>query len=190
MTKRLLIALGLLGCLALPATAFGHPPSKADKKNAAKECRIERGDTDATKEAFAQKYGTAKSNYKNAFGKCVSSRARDEQAERHAAKRNASRDCRDERKADPEAFKVKYGTAKSHYKNAFGKCVSQKAKENKKAADKRDREQFEREHNAAEACAGERSQLGEQAFAQKYGTEKSKRKNAFGKCVSHHAKKS
>ncbi len=186
MTKRLLIA-GLLGCLAIPATAFGHPPSKADKHNAAKECRSERGTTDATKEAFAQKYGTAKSNYKNAFGKCVSSRARDERAERRAAKRNASRDCRDERKADAQAFRLKYGTAKSHYKNAFGKCVSQHAKQEKAAADKRDREQFKREQNAAQSCADERSQIGKDAFAQKYGTAKSKQRNAFGKCVSQHS---
>jgi predicted ATP-binding protein involved in virulence len=188
MTKRLLTALGLLGCLALPATAFGHPPSKADKKNAAKECRAERGTTDAEKEAFAQQYGTAKSNYKNAFGKCVSARARDEHAERHAAKRNASRDCRDERKADPEAFRLQYGTAKSHYKNAFGKCVSQKAKQKKAAADKRDREQIKSEHNAAKECADERSAIGEDAFAQNYGTSKSKHSNAFGKCVSQHVK--
>ena len=71
---------------------------------------------------------------------------------------------------------------------AFGKCVSQKAKENKKAADKRDRELFKREHNAAKTCAQERSLIGKQAFAEKYGTMKSKRKNAFGKCVSQHAK--
>src|SRR4051812_14633089 len=108
MTKRLLIAVGLIACLALPATALGHAPSKADKTNAAKECRLERGTTDATKEAFADKYGT-NANHKNAFGKCVSRRARDEQAERHAAKTNAARDCRAERKADPEAFKTKYG---------------------------------------------------------------------------------
>jgi hypothetical protein len=186
MTKRLLIALGLLGCLALPATAFGHPPSNADKQNAAKECKSERGTTDATKEAFAVKYGT-NGNKKNAFGKCVSRRARDEQAERHAAKRNASRDCREERKADADAFRLKYGTPKSHYKNAFGKCVSQKAKKKKAAADKRDRAEIKREHNAAKACAEERSQ-GEAAFEQTYGTPKSKHNNAFGKCVSQHVK--
>jgi hypothetical protein len=188
MTKRLLIALGLLGCLAVPTTALGHPPSKADKHNAAKECRSERGTTAATKEAFAQKYGTAKSHYKNAFGKCVSSRARDEHAERHAAKHNASRDCRDERSADADAFRMKYGTAKSHYKNAFGKCVSQMAKQNKAAADKRDREEIKQEHEAAQTCADERSQIGQDAFDQKYGTPRSKYHNAFGKCVSQNAK--
>jgi hypothetical protein len=187
---RLPITLALLACLALPTAALATSPTKTDKKNAAKECRIERGTTDATKEAFAQKYGTAKSHNKNAFGKCVSRRARDEQAENTSAKSNASRDCREERKADPEAFKMKYGTEKSHFNNAFGKCVSQKAKEKEHAADQRDLALFKREHNAAKTCAAERSDIGREAFAQKYGTEKAKRKNAFGKCVSQHAKKS
>ena len=39
--------------------------------NAAKTCRAERGNTEASREAFRQKYGTNK-NKKNAFGKCVS----------------------------------------------------------------------------------------------------------------------
>jgi hypothetical protein len=192
MTKRLFIAVGLVGCLAAPATALGHPTS-TDTKNAAKECRAERGTTDATREAFAQKYGTAKSHYKNAFGKCVSRRARDEQAERRAGRSNASRDCRAERgstDASREAFGLKYGTAKSHHKNAFGKCVSQKAKENEAAADRKDREQFKREHNAAKQCSEERgtTDASRQAFARKYGTPKSNYKNAFGKCVSQKAK--
>jgi hypothetical protein len=180
MTKRLLMALGVLACLALPAAALAHPPTKTDKKNAAKECRLERGTTDATKEAFAAKYGT-NANHKNAFGKCVSQRAREEQAERHAAKKSAVRDCRAERKADSRAFKAKYGS--------FGKCVSQKAKQNKAAADKRDRAEIKREHRAAKDCADERS-LDEQAFQAKYGTSKNKHGNgnAFGKCVSQHAK--
>ena len=46
-----------------------------DFKNAAKECDAERGDTDETRLAFAMKYGTANSHYKNAFGKCVSRKA-------------------------------------------------------------------------------------------------------------------
>ena len=83
---------------------------------------------------------------------------------------------------------MKYGTAKSHYKNAFGKCVSQAAKLNKAAADKRDREEIKQEHEAAQTCADERSQIGRDAFDQKYGTPKSKYRNAFGKCVSQNAK--
>jgi hypothetical protein len=181
MTRRILIPLGLIACLALPAAALGHAPSKADKHNAAKECRAERGSTDASKEAFAAKYGT-NANHKNAFGKCVSKRAHEEQAQRRAAKKSAVRDCRAERKADASAFKAKYGS--------FGKCVSRKAKQNKAAADRRDRAEIRSEHKAAKACAQERSTLGEQAFDVKYGTSKNKHGNgnAFGKCVSQHVK--
>jgi len=186
MTKRLMIAVGLVGCLAVPSTALGHPPSSQDRRNAQKECRAERGTTDATREAFAVKYGTAKSNYKNAFGKCVSSRARDEHAERHAAKRSARRDCSEERQDDPAAFRTKYGTARTNYKNAWGKCVSQHAKKNKAAADRKDKQQFQEEHNAAQQCDAERgdTDASRQAFALKYGTPESNYSNAFGKCVS------
>jgi hypothetical protein len=45
-------------------------------KNAAKECDAERGDTDESRAAFNEKYGTNR-NKKNAFGKCVSQKARE-----------------------------------------------------------------------------------------------------------------
>lgn len=188
MTKRTWITAGLLAAVALPASASAHPPTKADRSNAAQECRTERGSTDATREAFAQKYGTEQSNYRNAFGKCVSSRAKDEHSERHAAKRSASRDCREEREAGPAAFRMKYGTARSNYRNAFGKCVSGKARKREAAADRADAREMKRERNAAQTCADERQSLGEQAFREKYGTSRSQGRNAFGKCVSQSAK--
>jgi hypothetical protein len=40
---------------------------------------------------------------------------------------------------------------------------------------------------ASKKCKAERASLGEKAFADKYGTNANKR-NAFGKCVSKHAK--
>ena len=40
---------------------------------------------------------------------------------------NAAKACSDERKADPAAFKAKYGT-NANKSNAFGKCVSGKVK--------------------------------------------------------------
>lgn len=50
-------------------------------KNAAQECRAERGDTDESRAAFEEKYGTKKGDMplyrpqpQNAFGKCVSSK--------------------------------------------------------------------------------------------------------------------
>ena len=43
--------------------------------NAAKQCKTERGSTDASRQAFANKYGT-NANKRNAFGKCVSKTAK------------------------------------------------------------------------------------------------------------------
>jgi hypothetical protein len=46
-----------------------------DIVNAAKECKAERGNTDASREAFRQKYGS-NHNKRNAFGKCVSQKVK------------------------------------------------------------------------------------------------------------------
>ena len=108
--------------LAFTAGTAAAEPSKADKAEAQKECRAEQGTTDATHEAFKAKHGN--------FGKCVSEKAREAKAERNQARRNAARECREERgdtEASREAFRNKYGT-NANKKNAFGKCVSQKAK--------------------------------------------------------------
>ena len=120
MFKKTTLAIGLLAAFALPATAVAQPPTKADKRQAAKECRAERGTTDATQDAF-------KAKYRN-FGKCVSAGAREIQAERKEARSNAARDCRAEREAmGVEAFREQYGTNRNK-RNAFGKCVSAKVR--------------------------------------------------------------
>ena len=97
------------------------------KSNAAKDCKAERA---ADPAAFQTKYGTGK-NKKNAYGRCVSqkAKAKTKQAEQSQvqAEENAAKQCKAERKADPAAFQTKYGTNKNK-SNAFGKCVSQKAK--------------------------------------------------------------
>ena len=76
------------------------------------------------------------------------------------------------------AFDAKYGT-NANKKNAFGKCVSQKARQLVL--------QQQAKTNAAKLCKAERLSLGVDAFDAKYGTNANK-KNAFGKCVSQHAK--
>ncbi len=181
--KQALIACAAGALLVAPgATA---KPDKTDRTSAAKECRAERGSTDATREAFRAKYGTNK-NHKNAFGKCVSSTAKQEKAQREAAVKNAAKECKAERDADATAFGEKYGTNKNH-KNAFGKCVSSTAKELKAKEDAEDAEQAEKRKSAAKECDAERTETGKDAFANKYGTKANKR-NAFGKCVSKTAK--
>jgi hypothetical protein len=92
--------------------------------------------------------------------------------------KNASKQCKAERAADPAAFAEKYGTNENK-KNAHGKCVSAKTEEATEA-------ETEARVNAAKACKAERA-ADAAAFTAKYGTNKNK-KNAFGKCVSKTAK--
>jgi hypothetical protein len=148
MTIRLWVVVALAALTAIPAIALAGDDGGKAKSNAAKECKAERGTTDATRDAFAKKYGTEGSNYKNAFGKCVSQHAKAAAAKKKAAKKkaakkkaakaNAAKECKAERgttDATRDAFAKKYGTEGSNYKNAFGKCVSQHAKARLKAAD-------------------------------------------------------
>jgi hypothetical protein len=180
--KRLLITMCALAVLAAPASVAIAKPTKADRREAQKECRAERGDTDATREAF-------KAKYRN-FGACFSQKAREAKAERKEAKQNAARECREERgdtAESREAFRAKYGT-NANKRNAFGKCVSQKAKAERVEQDAEDAEEAGERKNAAQECDAERGDTPEsrKAFADKYGKNGNKA-NAFGKCVSEHA---
>ena len=188
--NRSIVIAALVGVLAVPATALAGPqPTSTDKRNAQAECRAEAGERGTPqREAFNARYGTNR-NKSNAFGKCVSSNTREEHAERHAARTNAAKQCKAEREAlGEQAFRAKYGTNENK-SNAFGKCVSQRAKANKQAADQKDAEETEARQNAAEQCDAERGETAESraAFRAKYGTNRNK-SNAFGKCVSMHAK--
>ena len=179
--RRVLLPCIGLALLVAPAGATAQPTS-TDKSNAAKECRSERGGTAATREAFRGKYGTSK----NAFGKCVSKRSRAEESQRETSGQNAAKACKAERAAGAAAFAQKYGTNKNG-KNAYGKCVSAKAKEGKAKSDAKDAQKIKQVKSAAKSCAADRKSMGADAFANKYGTNESK-SNAFGKCVSSQAK--
>jgi hypothetical protein len=158
---------------AVAALAFTAVASADDRLDAAQECRFERGANAATREAFEAKYRN--------FGACVSARARDEAREHDQAQNGAAKTCRAERSANAEAFAEKYGT-NANQRNAFGKCVSQAAKAAEQDADDADRAAAAERKRAAKRCARER-RAGAEAFAEKYGTNASRR-NAFGKCVS------
>jgi hypothetical protein len=94
---------------------------QAELKNSAQECRDERsGDPDG----FAATYGDGH----NAFGKCVSTKAREDKQEDVAEFKNAAQECKAERDADADAFKETYGSEHSKGKNALGACVSSKVK--------------------------------------------------------------
>jgi hypothetical protein len=92
---------------------------------AVKDCKAER---EADAAAFAAKYGTNK-NGKNALGKCVSQKSDDAENEEQQNITNAAQQCKAERKADPAAFREKYGT-NTNKRNAFGKCVSKTVRSN------------------------------------------------------------
>ena len=107
-----------------PGNSAAAPGHQADK-NAAKSCKAERA---LNPDAFKTRYGT-NGNKANAFGKCVSGKAKkaEESVEAEEARENAAKKCKAERALNPDAFKTKYGT-NVNKANAFGKCVSKLAK--------------------------------------------------------------
>ena len=114
------------------------------KSEAVKSCKAEQAQSDEEFAAahggktFAQQYGTNK-NGKNAYGKCVSQQKKAEEADAAEDNKNelsAAKQCKAEQKQSDEEFSgahggktfaQQYGTNKNG-KNAFGKCVSSKAK--------------------------------------------------------------
>jgi len=187
--KTILIAVLGAAVLVLPAGAVAKP-DHSDKRAAIKQCKAERGKTKATRKAFKAKY--------HSFSRCVRQNAAEEHAEKQAALRNAAKECKAER-SDPDfatthegkSFEEFYGSGKRG-KNAYGKCVSTKAREHKEAADEADEQEVKAFKNAAQQCAAERSDPNFAAthdgksFDEVYGTNRNKR-NAFGKCVSSHS---
>jgi hypothetical protein len=119
----------LYGTNADKSNAFGKCVSRRASQNAANraaaaaQCTSAR---DADAAGFAAKYGTGP-NHKNAFVRCVSLTAKAIAAAQVNATINASKQCAAELKANPAAFKAKYGATTSKSK-AFGKCVSAKVK--------------------------------------------------------------
>ena len=105
--------------------------------NAAQQCKAEQADPNFAAGhggmTFDQVYG-ANHNDKNSFGKCVSGKVNAAVPQQDENTENAAQQCRAERSdanfaADHggKSFTDFYGTNKNK-KNAFGKCVSQKAK--------------------------------------------------------------
>lgn len=157
-------------CVSSVAKASSQAEQQS-RTNPAQTCRALR--TQLTASVFSSTYGK-NANDKNAFGKCVSATAK-AQAQNEAS---ASTTCRAEQNDanfaaahDNKTFDAVYGT-NDDLSNAFGKCVSSKAK----AAST---QQQQATVSAAKTCAAERK-AGAAAFTTKYGT--------FGHCVSQKAK--
>jgi hypothetical protein len=172
--------LGLIAALAVPATAAATP-TDAHKQAAKAQCKLLRGKTEASREAFRAKY--------HGKARCIRRKAAEEHAEHAEAKRNAAKDCKAERDDanfpaghDGKTFEEFYGT-NANGRNAYGKCVSTKARAKKEEMDAEDEQDAKEFKNAAKECAAEREAIGREKFAQEYGTNENRR-NAFGRCVS------
>jgi hypothetical protein len=123
------------GTNANRSNAFGKCVSKlatAEQQNlaaASAACQAEQNDSTFAAnhggKTFDQTYGTG--HLKNALGKCVSAKAKAASAQDVQAVEAAAKACSTERAAGVAAFKTKYGT-NANKANAFGKCVSAKAK--------------------------------------------------------------
>jgi hypothetical protein len=158
--------MALAALLLVPAGALAKP-NATDRHAAIKQCKTERGKSKATRTAFKATY--------HSFSRCVRQNTAEERAERKDALSNAAKECKAERADEDfaathegESFVEFYGTNKNG-KNAYGKCVSGKARAHKEAADEQDAEDAAEFKNAAKECAAEVGHEG---------------KNAFGKCVS------
>ena len=179
MKSKILIAVSL-AALVVPAASLGSGPTGQDRENGARACRALRASLG--EDIFRQTYGTAQSQRRNAFGRCVSQWAHNEHQNRTSARSACSTE-----QADPNfaanhnglSFDDFYGTGPKH-RNALGNCVSSKAKTALQ-------QQQSATHNAARSCKAERVDLGGPAFRAKYGKNANDR-NAFGKCVSQLAK--
>lgn len=149
--KKTGFALALAAILAVPGAVTAEP-TKQDTKAASAECHAIVEATGHSRENMAAFSG---GEFKT-FGDCVSTKSREEAAERRAAKKAAREACADLK-----------GEARSD-------CVSKKAENNKSKADARDQARID----AAATCTAE--QADEAAFAEKYGDND---KAAYRQCI-------
>jgi len=150
MTRTLIVIAAFLtlsvpAALAVPPAGKGKPenpgnsqsaPGQSAEKNAAKACKAERGTTADSIAKFKGTYAPNHPNGANAFGKCVSMKAKkakeEEESEQREAKENAAKKCKAERGTTAESiakFKATYAPNHPNGANAFGKCVSKLAKQ-------------------------------------------------------------
>jgi hypothetical protein len=116
---------------------------------------------------------------KNAHGKCVSSKTKENETEAttaaQQAHKNAAKTCKEQRSSDPAGFAAQWGTKK----NAYGKCVSATARQQEQQAAEQEQADDQNTVNAARTCKAQRKNDAA-GFAAQWGT----KRNAFGKCVS------
>jgi hypothetical protein len=174
--KRIIGVVAVAAAFAVPVVAVANDqPTSTDKQNASQQCKALL--KAAGKTNFAATWGK-NANKKNAFGKCVSTMAKQEAQQRQDAQSNAAKDCKTEKAQSDADFQAAhngqtfaqfYGAKNAN--SAYGKCVSTKAKQNKAEADQKDKDTV----SAAKYCKGQQSQ-------DAAGFKKTYRN--FGACVS------
>jgi hypothetical protein len=170
--KTVTILICMLAALAFSGSALAATPKPVDVRHAVQDCSSLRT-TMANRlgpRIFRQTYGTAATHRRDAFARCVVIWSRAEMANRQAA----TAACGAEYAADPAVFTAKYGT--------FGTCVAQERRAMARA-------ERHATVNAARTCMAERA-ADPATFRTTYGTERANYSNAFGRCVSTHAKPS
>ena len=169
--KRLFIPLVLFALAAVPATAIGAP-NQADKREGKRECRQLR-EAAVTRANFVQIVKLeARANRRNAFGRCIAVRSSEAASERREAFKAAKAACENLRRGkDGER-------GKPSEPGAYGRCVSEAAREKNAEADA---EQRDESLNPAKTCRDK--QKNDPSFETTYPG-----KNGFGKCVSQEAK--
>jgi hypothetical protein len=164
---RKLVLLLALALVAVPAAFAADSPTPTAQ--ASLLCKQQRAAVGPL--AFKLLYAGAP----NAYGRCVSKLASTVQNNNANAAKQCAAERADAAFADThggKTFAQFYGTG-PHGNNAFGKCVSTKAKTQQDA-------QQQATINAAKTCKAERASLGPAEFTKKWGGHS----NSFGKCVS------
>jgi hypothetical protein len=166
--KKVILIVALAALLVPLAALADNGPAPTPAQTANQLCQADK--TAMGVEQFKQLYGT-NPNQANAWGKCVSGKAKTA----HAATQNASAACQSEQAQDQAAFDAKYGSdqkGKGADKDAMGKCVSAKVHDTVTTT-------TAKVMKAAKTCKAMRKSDAS-GYATKYGT----KANAFGKCVA------
>jgi hypothetical protein len=184
--KKLLTIACTAAALAAPAMASA---SNDPATNASKFCKqLAAASGGKHSETFAAAvralFPNAKNvTAKNAHGKCVSSKTKENTTETakaaEQAHSSAAKTCKQQRQSDPAGFAAQWGSKK----NAYGKCVSATAKQKQHEAAGQEQTEDQNTVNAAKTCKAQKKDDAA-GFATQWGT----KKNAFGKCVSATAK--
>ena len=177
--RKTILAIGAAGAVAVPALALAEPPTTTtgpgkSSKTPAAFCRTERNNMG--EENFKNTYGVPPGS-DNAFGKCVSKQAHNQ----NKNKVSAAGACHTEQAQDPAAFTLKYGTVNTNSQgkgkgkspSAFSRCVRQ-------GTNKNTVKEQSAELSAVGTCRKEESTDPDQ-FETDFGTAR----NAFAKCVTH-----